>query len=255
MTEGFSPLLSGKTALVTGATSGIGKAIALLFLQHGASVIGVGTNQGKAQQLLEEAAYAGLGGNLRVELCDISSKDDVEKLFAMVFSTFSKLDILVNNAGITRDGLLMRMSTEDWDKVLDTNLRSCFLTCQQACRPMVKARGGRIINISSIVGLAGNPGQTNYAASKAGMIGFSKSLAREVASRNILVNCIAPGYIETGMTEAIGQEKIEHAKQSIPLGRMGTPNDIAQVALFLASDMGSYITGQVLVVDGGLLMG
>ena len=255
MTEGFSPLLSGKTALVTGATSGIGKAIALVFLQHGASVIGVGTNQDRAQRLLQEAADAGFGGNLRVEICDIASKDEIDKLFTTVFSTFPKLDILVNNAGITRDGLLMRMSTEDWDKVLDTNLRSCFLTCQQACRPMMKARSGRIINITSIVGLAGNPGQTNYAASKAGMIGFSKSLAREVASRNILVNCIAPGFIETSMTEAMGQEKIEHAKQSIPLGRMGTPNDIAQAALFLASDMGSYMTGQVLVVDGGLLMG
>ena len=254
MTEGVFPLLSGKTALVTGATSGIGKAIALLFLQHGASVVGVGTNADKAQRLRDEASDAGFGGNLRVELCDISSKDDVEKLFTTVFSAFLKLDILVNNAGITRDGLLMRMSTEDWDKVLNTNLRSVFLTCQQACRPMMKAKGGRIINITSIVGLAGNPGQTNYAASKAGMIGFSKSLAREVASRNILVNCIAPGYIETGMTEAMGQEKVDLARHTIPLGRMGTPEEIAQAALFLASDMGSYMTGQVLVVDGGLLM-
>ena len=247
-------MLSGKTALVTGATSGIGKAIALTFLQNKATVVGVGTNPEKAQRLREEAADAGFGSSLRVEICDVSSKEEVEKLFATVFSVFSTLDILVNNAGITRDGLLMRMSSEDWDKVLDTNLRSCFLTCQQACRPMMKARRGRIINIASIVGLAGNPGQTNYAASKAGMIGFSKSLAREVASRNILVNCIAPGYIETGMTEAMGQEKIEMAKQSIPLGRMGTPHDIAEAALFLASDMSSYMTGQVLVVDGGLLM-
>jgi 3-oxoacyl-[acyl-carrier protein] reductase len=254
MTTSFPPLLSGKTALVTGATSGIGKAIALLFLQHGASVIGVGTNKEKAQKFLEEATSAGFGSTLRIEICDISAKEAVEKLFKTIFAAFPKLDILVNNAGITKDGLLMRMSTEDWDKVLDTNLRSCFLTCQQACRPMMKAKSGRIINITSIVGMAGNPGQTNYAASKAGMIGFSKSLAREVASRNILVNCIAPGYIETGMTEAMGQEKIEHAKQHIPLGRMGTPNDIAEAALFLASDMSSYMTGQVLVVDGGLLM-
>ena len=242
-------MLSGKTALVTGATSGIGKAIALLFLKNGASVIGVGTSKEKAQKLLEEAA----SDRLRVELCDVSSGEDVERLFAAVFSAFPRLDILVNNAGITRDGLLMRMSPEDWDKVLDTNLRSCFLTCQHACRPMMKAKGGRIINISSIVGLAGNPGQTNYAASKAGMIGFSKSLAREVASRNILVNCIAPGYIETGMTEAMGQEKVNLAKGTIPLGRLGTPQDIAQAALFLASDMSAYMTGQVLVVDGGLL--
>ena len=242
-------MLSKKTALVTGATSGIGKAIALLFLKNGASVIGVGTNKDKAQKLLEEAS----SDRLRVEICDVSSKEDVEKLFATVFSVFPNLDILVNNAGITRDGLLMRMPPEDWDRVLDTNLRSCFLTCQHACRPMMKAKGGRIINISSIVGLAGNPGQTNYAASKAGMIGFSKSFAREVASRNILVNCIAPGYIETGMTEAMGQEKVNLAKGSIPLGRLGTPQDVAQAALFLASDMSSYMTGQVLIVDGGLL--
>ena len=242
-------MLSGKTALVTGATSGIGKAIALLFLKNGASVIGVGTNEEKARKLIEEAS----SDRLRIELCDISSEKDVEKLFATVFSACPKLDILVNNAGITRDGLLMRMTPEDWDKVLDTNLRSCFLTCRHACRPMMKAKGGRIINISSIVGLAGNPGQTNYAASKAGMIGFSKSLAREVASRNILVNCRAPGYIETGMTEAMGQEKVNLAKGTIPLGRLGTPQDIAQAALFLASDMSSYMTGQVLVVDGGLL--
>jgi 3-oxoacyl-[acyl-carrier protein] reductase len=250
----MTPLLSGTTALVTGATSGIGKAIAFLFLQHGASVVGVGTNAEKAQRLRGEASDMGFGELFHIELCDISSNDAVEKLFSTFFSMHSKLDILVNNAGITRDGLLMRMSAEDWDAVINTNLRSCFLTCQQACRPMMKAKRGRIINISSVVGLAGNPGQTNYAASKAGMIGFSKSLAREVASRNILVNCIAPGYIETGMTEAMGQEKIDLAKQSIPLGRMGSPSDIAQAALFLASDMGSYITGQVLVVDGGLLM-
>jgi 3-oxoacyl-[acyl-carrier protein] reductase len=253
--QGSGKLLSGKTAIVTGATSGIGKAIALLFLQHGATVVGVGTNIDKGTALCNEINAFGLGGSFLFEQCDVSSPSDIDQLFSHFFSKFPTLDILVNNAGITRDGLLMRMSHEDWEKVIDTNLRSCFLTCQHACRPMMKAKNGRIINISSVVGLAGNPGQTNYAASKAGMIGFSKSLSRELASRNILVNCIAPGFIETGMTDALGQDKIEIATRQIPLGHMGTPHDVAQAALFLASDMSSYITGQVIVVDGGLFMG
>ena len=249
------PLLAGKTALVTGAASGIGKAIAHLFLQHGASVVGVGTNKDKGIQLIEEMSAAGYAESLFFETCDVSSKEAVDQLFTNFFARFSTLDILVNNAGITRDGLLMRMSQEDWEKVLDTNLTSCFFTCQHACRPMMKAKNGRIINITSVVGLAGNPGQTNYAASKAGMIGFSKSLARELSSRNVLVNCIAPGFIETGMTEALGSDKMEIATRQIPLGHMGSPEDVAQAALFLASDMSAYITGQVIVVDGGLFMG
>jgi 3-oxoacyl-[acyl-carrier protein] reductase len=245
-------LLLGKTALITGATSGIGKAIALLFLRQGATVVGVGTNPEKGKNLLREAQE--FEGKLFFEACDVSKKTEVESLFRSFFTRFPTLDILVNNAGITRDCLLMKMSCEDWQAVMEVNLQSCFLSCQQAVRPMMKAKGGRIINISSVVGLVGNPGQTNYAASKAGMIGFSKSLARELASRNILVNCIAPGYIETGMTEALHSDKKEGAKSMIPLGRMGTPDEVAQAALFLASQMGSYITGQVIVVDGGLSM-
>ncbi len=251
--NGTSSLLTGKTALVTGATSGIGKAIAFLFLRHGATVVGVGTNVAKGMKLTEEASQAGFSERFFFEACDVSSKEAIDHLFSAFFSHCTTLDILVNNAGITRDGLLMRMPLDDWEIVLDTNLRSCFLTCQHACRPMLKAKGGRIINIASIVGLAGNPGQSNYAASKAGIIGFSKSLALEMASRNILVNCIAPGFIETEMTAALGQEKKDLATKQIPLGRMGTPEDVAQTALFLASHMSSYITGQVIVVDGGLV--
>jgi 3-oxoacyl-[acyl-carrier protein] reductase len=246
-------LLVGKTALVTGTTSGIGKAITLLFLKHGASVVGIGRDLAKGAALVHEASEAGFGDRFFFEQCDVSIPEQIGPLFSAFFARFPSLDILVNNAGITKDGLLMRMSIEEWEKVIDTNLRSCFLTCQHALRPMLKAKAGRIINISSVVGLAGNPGQTNYAASKAGIIGFSKSLALEVASRNILVNCIAPGFIETGMTDSLGSEKKEQATRQIPLQRMGTPLDVAHAALFLASEMSTYITGQVLVVDGGLV--
>jgi len=237
-------LLENKTALITGATSGIGKAIALLFLEHGATVIGIGRNPEKGRALIEEASSE----NFTFSQCDVSSKQQVDQLF----SSLPTLDILVNNAGITRDGLLIRMREEDWQTVIDTNLRSCFYTCQHACKKMIKAREGRIINVSSVVGLTGNAGQTNYAASKAGIIGFSKSLALEMASRNILINCIAPGFIETEMTEILGPDVLTSAIQSIPLKKMGQPQDIANTALFLASSMSNYITGQVFIVDGGL---
>jgi len=250
-----SPLLFNKTAIVTGATSGIGRAIALLFLEHGAYVVGVGTNADKGISLLAEASEKGFAERLTFEQCDISAPQAVEELFSKFFARFPSLDILVNNAGITRDALLMRMPYNDWHKVLDVNLSSCFLTCQLACRPMMRARSGRIINISSIVGLTGNPGQTNYAASKAGIIGFSKSLATELAGRNVLVNCIAPGFIDTELTHALGPEKMNAAAKQIPLGHMGTPRDIAEAAVFLASPMSTYMTGQVLVVDGGLFIG
>jgi 3-oxoacyl-[acyl-carrier protein] reductase len=249
------PLLFNKTAIVTGATSGIGRAIALLFLEHGAYVVGVGTNADKGVSLLAEASEKGFADRIIFEQCDISSPQMIEELFSKFFARFPTLDILVNNAGITKDALLMRMTHDDWFKVLDVNLSSCFLTCQHACRPMIKARSGRIINISSVVGLTGNPGQTNYAASKAGIIGFSKSLAKELAGRNILVNCIAPGFIDTEMTHALGADKMTAATKQIPLGHMGTPKDIAEAAVFLASPMSKYITGQVLVVDGGLFIG
>lgn len=245
--------LSGKTAIVTGATSGIGKAIALLFLKHGATVVGIGSNPDKGKALVNESIAIGMEDRLIFEQCDLASPPQIHSLFERLSSRFPTLDILVNNAGITRDGLLIRMSQEDWQAVLDVNLRSCFLMCQHACRPMMKARHGRIINVTSIVGITGNAGQTNYAASKAGIIGLSKSLALEMASRNILVNCIAPGFIETPMTSGLGQKATE-AIQHIPLGRMGSPEDVAAAALFFASDLSSYITGHVLVVDGGLCM-
>jgi len=247
-------LLDNKIAVVTGATSGIGKTIALEFLNEGATVIAIGINQERGIEFLEEASELGFKNKLFFEQCDISSQEEVETFFAQHFEKFSSLDVLVNNAGITRDGLLVRMSADDWENVLDTNLTSCFYTCQVACKKMMKAKKGRIINISSIVGLTGNPGQTNYAASKAGMVGFSKSLAREMASRNILVNCIAPGFIQTEMTEALGDDRIKMTTESIPLKKMGKAEDIAHAALFLASDLSSYVTGQVLVVDGGLCM-
>jgi len=243
-------LLENKTAIVTGASSGIGKAITLAFLREGASVIGIGTNPEKGKKLIEEAASLSPLGSLTFECCDLSEKGQIDALFAKIDA--SPIDILVNNAGITRDGLIVRMPIENWDSVLDTNLRSCFLTCQHACKKMIKAKQGCIINISSIVGLMGNAGQTNYAASKAGIIGFSNSLAREMASRKIRVNCIAPGFITTDMTGALTEQQIEAATKTIPLRRMGTTEEIAQAALFLASNMSSYITGQTLVVDGGL---
>lgn len=248
-------LLAGKTAIVTGATSGIGKAIFFEFLRAGAKVIGLGTNQEKIAKVSEEASTEGFSGNFWIQSCDITSKEAIDTFFAHLPADFSRLDILVNNAGITKDGLLLRMSVNDWEKVIDTNLRSCFLLSQHAAKNMIKARSGRIINISSIVGLIGNAGQTNYAASKAGIIGFSRSLAKELASRNILVNCIAPGYIETDMTAALGEEKNKNAAEHIPLSRMGKSEEIAKSALFLASELSTYITGQVLVVDGGLSIG
>lgn len=246
----MTKLLQGKIALVTGATSGIGKSIAFLFAQEGATVIGVGTSQTK----IEEATQAALELQLPLTYSkvDIANKEMVEALIKSIIEHYGKIDILVNNAGITRDGLLMKMSDDDWHKVIDVNLTSAFYTCRATIRHMIKAREGSIINVSSIVGLIGNAGQTNYAASKAGLIGFSKSLALEVASRKVRVNAIAPGFIETGMVEALGDAKKQQAADGIPMGRMGNPEEIAATALFLASSAASYITGQVLVVDGGL---
>lgn len=244
--------LHGKVAIVTGATAGIGKEIALTFIQSEATVIAVGTNEERGK-LLEAAAMNIAQEKLHFIKADISKKEEVERLIHTVIEKFQKIDILVNNAGITKDGLLLKMSEEDWNRVIAVNLTSSFYTCQAILRPMIKARQGKIINVSSVVGLMGNPGQCNYAASKAGIIGFSKSLAKEVASRNIQVNCIAPGFIETPMTEALHGKKEEIVKQ-IPLGRFGKPEEIAQTALFLASSMSDYITGQVITVDGGLAM-
>ncbi len=241
--------LKDQVAFVTGATAGIGKAIAKAFADAGAHVIALGTNKERGEELVRD-----LHGHATFMQVDVSSKEQVEKAIEDVLAKHHKIDILVNNAGITRDGLLMRMSDEDWDRVLAVNLNSCFYTTRAIMRPFMKAKRGKIINVSSVVGIMGNPGQTNYAASKGALISFSKSLAKEVATRNITVNCIAPGYIDTSMTDKIPEAKRQEAIDMIPLGRMGKPEDIADACLFLASPAADYITGQVLVVDGGLAM-
>lgn len=243
-----------QVVIVTGATAGIGKSIALAFAKHGAFVYAVGTNRERGKAVEKEALdLTGKECVLFAE-ADISDRAQIDRVIEECLNRFQKVDILINNAGITRDGLLLKMSEEDWDKVLDINLKSCFYTCQGVIRSMIKARSGKIINISSVVGIIGNAGQTNYAASKAGLIGFSKSLAKEVASRSITVNCITPGFVDTHMTDFLQGEKKEKLLESIPLKRMGKPEEIAACALFLASPNANYITGQVISVDGGLAM-
>lgn len=244
------PRLEGQVAIVTGGESGIGKAIALKFASQGATVIILGINDNLGQSVVKEA----IGQPITFKLVDVSDSAAVDAAVKEIVDSYGKIDILVNNAGITRDGLLMRMSQKDWDDVINVNLKSCFHTCQSVIRPMVKARQGSIINMASIVGLAGNAGQTNYAVSKAGMIGFSKALAREVASRGVRVNCLAPGFIKSPMTEKLSDKQKESLLSLIPLGQMGSPEDVAEAALFLASNASRYITGQVLPVDGGYVM-
>jgi len=239
-------MLKDKTALITGGTAGIGRAIAHTFAKQGAFVVLFGTNAARG-----EAVVASIGPErARFLPVDVSSSAEVKA----AIGTLGTIDILVNNAGIVRDQLLMKMSEEDWDQVLDTNLKSVYNLCQALVRSMMKARRGKVINISSVVGLTGNAGQVNYAASKAGMLGFTKALAKELASRNIQVNAIAPGYIATPMTEGLSEELRAQLLKEIPMGRMGTPEEIADAALFLASDLSNYITGQVLTVDGGMVM-
>jgi 3-oxoacyl-[acyl-carrier protein] reductase len=249
-------LLKGKTALITGGTAGIGKSIACLYAQHGAHVVILGTNSERARLALKEieAAKAEPEQKAAYHLVDVSNSKEIEQLIEKLINEWGKVDILVNNAGITRDSLLMKMSEQDWDMVLDVNLKSVYNTCKALSRPMMKARSGAIINITSVIGLTGNAGQANYAASKSGMIGFTKSIAKELASRGIRANCIAPGYIETQMTEGLSAPIKEAIISKIPMSRIGHPNDIAHAALFLASDYASYITGQVLTVDGGMVM-
>lgn len=248
-------LLEGKVALVTGGTAGIGKGIVALFAAQGAHVVFCGRNAANGAQVAQEVSAACGRPDAAVFVqADVASPKAMEDLIAHVLERFKKIDILVNNAGITRDGLLMRMSEEQWDEVISVNLKSVYSTCRAAIRPMLKERCGSIINISSIVGLTGNAGQANYAAAKAGILGFTKSLAQEVASRKIKVNCICPGFVDTSMTGALNDVQRESILKKIPMGVMGVPEDIAYAALYLASDWSRYMTGQVLTVDGGMVM-
>lgn len=241
--------LSGKNALVTGSTRGIGRAIAETLAKSGARVAVVGRDLQKAQD-----AAAAVGNGSRGFACDVSDTAAVAKLVADVEAAFGSIDILVNNAGITRDNLVMRLKDEDWDAVINANLRGAFAAIRAVSRGMMKRRSGRIINVASIIGIIGNKGQANYAASKAGLIALTKSVAKELGSRNILVNAVAPGFIETEMTAAMTPEAREALGKQIALERLGAPQDIAGTVAFLASDLASYITGQVLVVDGGMVM-
>lgn len=248
--------VKGKNVLITGGTSGIGKEIALHFARQGANVAVFGTNRERADSLLEDLISLKVCDDqaFLIKIVDVSSKIAVEEAVKDILTRWGKIDVLINNAGITRDQLLMKMSEEDWDRVIDVNLKSVFNTCQALVRPMMKSRSGKIVNISSVVGLTGNAGQVNYAASKSGVIGLTKSLAQELASRGICVNCIAPGFIETPMTDQLTQSQKEGILKKIPMGRIGDVKEIASVALFLASDSSAYMTGQVLTVDGGMVM-
>lgn len=239
--------LTGRNALVTGSTRGIGRAIATRLIQCGARVAIVGRDIDRSEAVAQE-----LGANARAFAADVADIASVTKLVADVESVFGGVDILVNNAGLTRDNLMMRIKDDDWNAVIDANLRGAFIATRAVTRGMMKRRWGRIINITSVVGLTGNKGQVNYAASKAGLIGLTKSVAKELGSRNVLTNAVAPGFIETDMTKAMTADARASMAAQIPLERLGTPDDVAGVVAFLASDLGSYITGQVIVVDGGL---
>ena len=243
--------LEGKTAVVTGGSRGIGRAITEAFLRAGADVV-VNYNKTPVDELKTLAGE--LGRQLVDVQADVSQTADCERLIEAALSAFKKVDVLVNNAGITRDTLLMRMDEAAWDAVIATNLKSVFSCCRAAVKPMIRARAGSIINISSVSGIMGNAGQCNYAASKAGVIGFSKSLAREVAARGVRVNVVAPGFITSDMTDSLDEKIREKVLQEIPLGRFGQPADIANAVLFLASDLGGFMTGTTMVVDGGMAM-
>lgn len=245
-------MLQGQVALVTGATQGIGKAIALELGRHGATVIGTGINEQDAAAISAFLAEAGIQG--RGLFVDVRDAAQVDGAIALIDKEYGGASILVNNAGITRDNLAMRMKDEEWDAVIDTNLKAVFRMCRAVMRAMMKARTGRIINITSVVGHAGNAGQANYCASKAGVGGMTRALARELAARNITVNCVAPGFIDTAMTKVLDDKHRENLLTNIPLGRMGTPEEIAAAVAFLASPAAAYITGATLHVNGGMYM-
>jgi 3-oxoacyl-[acyl-carrier protein] reductase len=246
--------LDERVAIVTGAARGIGRAIALELGRRGASIIvNYHHNTDAANEVV--TAIQAAGGTARAFQADVSNYAQAEALIKEAVDSFGRLDILINNAGITRDMVIMMMSEEDWDLVITTNLKSAFNCSKAAVRHMMRKRYGRIINVSSVAGIAGNAGQTNYSASKAGLIGFTKALAREVAARNITVNAVAPGFIPTDLTESVPQEIKDASLEAIPLKRWGTPEEVAYAVAFLASDEAAYITGQVLSIDGGLVMG
>ena len=245
--------LSGRVAFVTGASQGIGRACALKLATAGAAVAVAARNQDKLNELVNEITAA--GGKAAACVLDVTDEEQVKASLKSAIAQFGKVDILVNNAGITRDQLIMRMKRADWDAVLQTNLTSAYLCIQQVTSSMLKQRWGRIINISSVFGQIGQAGQANYAASKGGLIGLTMAVARELGSRNITCNAVAPGFIETAMTEVLGEEFKQNAAKQIPLGRVGSPADVANAVAFLASDEASYITGHVLNVNGGMLMG
>lgn len=245
-------LLEGKVAIITGATRGIGKGVAMKFAEHGATVVFTYVSSEEKAKVVEEELKA-LGVSAKGYKSDASVMDDATKLIDDVVEEFGTVDIIVNNAGVTKDGLLMRMSEENWDDVMNINLKSVFNMTKAALRTMMKNKFGVFINMSSVVGVEGNAGQSNYAASKAGIIGFTKSVAQEIGSRNIRSNAIAPGFIATEMTEKLDEKVVEGWLEDIPLKRPGTPEDVANVALFLASDMGAYVNGQVISVCGGMM--
>ncbi|MEM5311826.1 3-oxoacyl-ACP reductase FabG [Paraburkholderia sp. JHI869] len=244
--------LDNQAAIVTGATRGIGRAIALELARKGATVIGTATSEAGAQAISAAFEEAGLKG--RGAVLNVNDAAAAEALIDATVKEFGGLAILVNNAGITQDNLAMRMKDDEWDSVIDTNLKSVFRLSRAVLRPMMKAKGGRIINITSVVGSSGNPGQANYAAAKAGVAGMTRALAREIGSRGITVNCVAPGFIDTDMTKDLPAEQQAALKQQIPLGRLGSPDDIAHAVAFLASPQAAYITGTTLHVNGGMYM-
>lgn len=246
-------MLTGKIAVVTGATRGIGRAIALALAEEGAEVV-INYHHSEERSLAVKEEIEARGGKAAVMQCDVSDYESCERFVSAVAEMYGRIDIWVNNAGITKDQLLMRMSEEAFDEVIETNLKGTFQCMRFVSRVMVKQRCGRIINLSSVVGIAGNAGQVNYAASKAGVIGMTKSAAKELAGRGITVNAVAPGFIETEMTSVLSEKVQEQAKNQIPLGHFGTPEDVASAVVFLASEQAKYITGQVLQVDGGMVM-